>query len=344
MNFAVILAGGIGSRFWPLSSATQPKQFLNLFSKRPLLTESLDRLGHLIDKNKIYIATNKIYRKSINACTRRSGIPSKNFLFEPQGKNTFAPIAILSSMICNKDKDAIIMALPSDHFIKDKNKFIRALKGALGLAKAGYIVTLGIAPDRPEAGYGYIKVNSKLKTQNSKVFNVERFIEKPDLEKAKKFAKDKRFYWNSGIFIFQAKTFLEEVRRYVPGVYQILTKIKDKKDLKRYWFKLPSISIDYAIMEKTKKLALVPLSCGWSDLGSWKAIEEIMQKDKNGNIFRGKHIDLGSRNTTVWTEKRLVATIGLRDIIIVDTDRGLLVCHKDKAQDVKKITQALKNK
>jgi len=341
MNYSIILAGGIGSRFWPLSTDKKPKQFLSLCSNRPLLVESIKRVSSLSPKDNIYIATNKIYKNLTCDYLKKLGIPKTNFLFEQEGKNTLAPISALSKIIFEKDKEAIIAVFPSDHFIKNKNKFLRVLKKALALAEKGNIVTLGIIPKRPETGFGYIKVKLKGKSKKGKVYNVEGFIEKPDLKTAKKFIKDRRYYWNGGIFIFKAQTLLEEIKRLQPKVYKIISKIKNKEELDRIWQGFPSISIDYAIMEKTDRLKLIPLDCGWSDLGSWQAIGEIRKKDKNGNIFICKNnIDLGSKNTFVWSE-RLVATLGLKDLIIVDTKDALLVCSKDKAQEVKKVVGIL---
>lgn len=342
MNYAIILAGGIGSRFWPLSTAREPKQFLNIGSNKPLLIHSVMRINKIINKENIYIATNKNYKVRIKDYLRKSAIPFKNILFEPESKNTFAPISILSGMIFNQDKEAVIVVLPSDHFIKNKSKFLKILEKGIVCAKNGYIVTLGIKPKRAETGYGYLKINSQPQPLNSQVYKVDRFIEKPDIKTAKKFIKDKRFYWNGGIFIFKAKVLLEEIKKNVPHAYEIIADIKDKEDLYKFWHKIPYTSIDYAVMEKTKKLALLPLECGWLDVGNCQALEELMKKDRNGNIFKGRHIDLGSRNITVWGKERLVATIGLKDIIIVDAPTALLVCAKNKSQEIKQFVKKLK--
>ncbi len=360
MNYAIVLAGGIGSRFWPLSTQLEPKQFLSFCSDKSLLEESISRIGNLVGRKNIYIATNKNYRAKVRDCIRKFRLPAKNFLFEPESKNTLAPIGVLSCAIFNKDKEATIMVLPSDHLIRKESHFLNILKKSIEVAREGSIVTLGIIPRRPETGYGYIKIKSKInpsttlridgersrtiKNQKSKFYQVERFIEKPILTEAKKFVEEKRYYWNAGIFIFKAKTILEEIKKLQPKVYKILMQIKDKEDLNRYWSRFPAVSIDYAIMEKTKKIALVPADCGWVDLGSWKAIEEILKKDRYGNISIGNHIDLGSKDTTVWARKRIVATLGLSNLIIVDTKDALLVCSKDKAQGVKQIVRKIKRK
>ena len=339
MTYSIILAGGIGSRFWPLSTDKKPKQFLNLCSNRPLLVESIERVSSLTPKTNIYIATNKIYKNLTYDYLKKLGIPKSNFLFERKGKNTLAPISALTSIIFKKDKKAVIAVFPSDHFIKNKKEFLRVLKKAIESAKNGNIVTLGITPQRPETGFGYIKVRGRGRSG----YDVDKFIEKPDLKTAERFIKDKSYYWNGGIFVFKAQTLLNEIKRIQPKVYKILAKIKNKEDLDRIWREFPSTSIDYAIMEKANKLKLIPLDCGWSDLGSWQAIEEIRKKDKNGNIFICKNIDLGSKNTLVWSN-RLVATLGLKDLIIVDTKNTLLICSKDNAQKVKQVVEILKQK
>lgn len=340
MNYAIILAGGIGSRFWPLSTDAKPKQFLSLCSNQPLLVQSIKRVSSLTDKTNTYIATNKIYKTLALNCLKKLHIPKSNFLFEQDRKNTLAPISVLANIIFAKDKKAVIAVFPSDHFIKNKREFLRVLKKAIELAKRGNIVTLGIIPQRPEIGFGYIKI----KGRGTAGFGVDKYIEKPDLKTAEKLVRNKKYYCNAGIFVFKAQTLLEEIKRIQPGVSKILSNIKDKKDLDRLWKKFPAVSIDYAIMEKSNKLKLIPLNCGWSDLGSWQAIEEIREKDKNGNIFICKNVDLESRDTLVWSDYRLVATLGLKGLIIVDTKDALLVCSKDKAQEVKKIVEILKSK
>lgn len=280
MNYAIILAGGIGSRFWPLSTQEEPKQFLNLYSSRSMLEETLDRIGRLIKKKNIYVATNKMHSRKIKDCAKSLGIPCKNILFEPQGKNTLAPLGVLSKQINAMDPEAAILVLPCDHFIKNKIIFLNRLKEAMDVAGKGYIVTLGVPPSRPETGYGYIKISSKLKAQSSKqgFYRVEKFIEKPNLEKAKEFLRDRRYYWNCGIFIFKAAVLLEEIKRILPATYKIIMEIDNEQTLKKLWTKLPAVSIDYAIMEKTKKAALLAADYGWMDLGSWGTIETVLKK------------------------------------------------------------------
>ncbi len=340
MNYAIILAGGTGTRFWPLSREKEPKQFLNVSSMRPLIEESIARISPLIKKENIYIGTGKLYSQKIKKCINKLNIPSGNILFEPASKNTFAPIAVLSKRINRLDPGAVILVLPSDHFIKYNDKFLRILTKGIEIAKKGYIVSLGIHPKRAETGYGYIKTKSRI----DGFYLIEKFVEKPDLVTANKFIRDKRYYWNGGIFIFSPRIILEEIKKFMPHAYNTLTKIKKREDINRLWHKLPSISVDYAIMEKTKRMALLPADCGWIDLGSWEALGEIVKKDKDGNIFSGKNIDIGSKNTLVWSDKRLITTLGLNNIVIVDTKDALLVCRRDMSQDVKKVVKLLKQR
>ncbi|MBU1124812.1 MAG: NTP transferase domain-containing protein [Candidatus Omnitrophica bacterium] len=342
MHYAIILAGGVGSRFWPLSRAFEPKQFLNLCSDKPMIEETIHRIEGLIRKENIYIATNQAYSEKIEGCITKLGVPRKNILFEPSTKNTFAPISALSALIYSKDTNAVISVLPCDHYIKFRHKFVRLLRKAASAAEKGPIITLGITPKRPETGYGYIKVSSKLGRRTTDFYKVERFVEKPDNRKARAYIKDKRYYWNSGIFVFRADTLLEEIRKFIPRIHPHLLKVDDMAALVRSWGILPAISIDYAIMEKTKRIALLPSEYGWLDLGSWQAVEETLKKDKNGNISRGDCVLLDTRNTLTWSDDHLVATIGLKDVIIVNARNALLVCAKDRAQDVKKVVELLK--
>ena len=343
MNYTIILSGGIGTRFWPLSRKSEPKQFLSICSEKSMIEETMHRISILIKKKNIYIAANKMHKQKFKKCFKIFNLPLKNFFFEPQSKNTLAPIAVLSKIIRDLDKDAVVAVLPSDHFIKNNDRFIKLFAKGIQVAKRGYIVTLGIPPNKPETGYGYIKINPKYKI-NSKIYKVDRFIEKPNIAKAKEFIKDKRYYWNSGIFIFKPDIFLEEIQKFMPKVYNIIMRMKNKKDCINLWSELPSISIDYAIMERTNRAVVLPADCGWTDLGSWLALVELMQKNKNGNVFQGECIDIASKDTFVWSSNRLVATLGLKDIIVVETKDAILVCNKEKTQNVKNLVGLLNKK
>jgi mannose-1-phosphate guanylyltransferase len=349
MNYAIILAGGTGSRFWPLSRTEEPKQLLNLCSSRPMVEETVERIGRLIPKKRIYIATNKILAKKIKRCAESLSIPFKNILFEPKSQNTFSPISCLAKEIYDSDPEAVITVLPCDHFIKKGNLFLRLLRDAARVAEFASIVTLGVRPKRPETGYGYIKIKGKLKSKKVRgkriaFYEVEKFTEKPDIGKARLFLKDKRHYWNCGIFTFRASELLRQIKIIMPSVYKNIMSISGKSSIIKIWNDLPSQSIDYAVMERAKGAALLTADYGWMDLGSWEAMGEILKKDEQGNIYRGNCVSLGNKNTLVWSEKGLVASIGLQNIIVVNTEDALLVCRKDAAQQVKKIVQILKDK
>ncbi|MBN1912954.1 MAG: mannose-1-phosphate guanylyltransferase [Candidatus Omnitrophica bacterium] len=347
MKYAVILAGGIGSRFWPLSRESEPKQFLNICSKRPMIEEALRRVTRLVNSRNIYLATNSAHYPRIRKYLKKFKVPASNILLEPYSKNTFAPIAFLSKKIIAGDKEAVCAVLPCDHYVRDCSRFLSVIKQAMEVAATGYIVTLGIRPSRPETGYGYIKIKPKaLPAKQSvsrrvKAYGVDRFVEKPVLAKAKKFLKDRKYFWNSGIFVFKAQKMLDEVKRLQLKAYRDLC---DCAEIREAWSKMPSISIDYAVMEKARSAALIPLDCGWSDLGSWQAVEEVSKKDRHGNVLRGNCLNIGCKNSTLWSGGRLIAALGLNNIIVAEAGQALLVCSKDKAQDVKKIVGMLKGK
>ncbi len=340
MNYAIILAGGVGSRFWPLSRSVEPKQFLEVCSKKPMITQTILRIRKCIVGKNIYLAANKLHKAKILQCLK--GISAKTF-FEPEGKNTFAPIGFLSAKIYSFDKEAVIIVLPCDHFIKNEAKFLCSLKKGIEIALQGYIVTMGIRPSRAETGYGYIRASSKI--DRSGCLRAQAFIEKPDIKKAQRLLNDKRYFWNGGIFIFKASVLVEEIKKLMPAAFKTILKLtQGSSAISRHWHMLPSLSIDYAIMEKTKRMALLPVDFGWVDLGSWQAVAEIIGKDRNNNVFKGNCIDLESKNSLVWGQERLIATVGLKDVVVVDTPDALLVCAKDKTQEVKKLAQSLKRK
>jgi mannose-1-phosphate guanylyltransferase/mannose-6-phosphate isomerase len=351
-SYAIILCGGSGTRFWPLSRLRLPKQFLNICSDDPLVADTIGRILPIVKRQNIYIATGKIHGPAIKGCLRRFGIPAQNFLLEPEGKNTLSPIAVLTDRIYSRDTEAVIAVLPSDHFIRAVGIFRKLLKRGMAIAGNGFIVTLGIVPHRPETGYGYIKaaarrqpcLSGRQAPAGNRYYKVAEFIEKPSLARAKSFIKSKRYYWNSGAFIFRADTVRGEIKRFAPGVFRIITAMRKRKRFDSLWRRLPFISFDCAVMEKTDKAVVCPADYGWTDVGSWEALAEVIKPDGNANIFKGQCLDLGSRSTLVWSGKRLVATVGLSNIIIVDTPDAVLVCSRDKAQDVRKVVELLKQK
>ena len=339
MTYAVILAGGVGSRFWPFSRELEPKQFMKIIGQASLLEATIQRLSGVVQARRVYIITNKIYFYEVKAQVAKFGIPDTNIILEPQGKNTAPAIGLCAKLIRQFDKEAVLLVLPSDHYIKNLGNFKRTLKKAIGAAKNNLLVTIGIKPTAASTGYGYIKVGGR---KNGYMI-VEKFLEKPDLNKAKKYFKDKKFFWNSGMFIWKAEVFLEEVRKYLPKLHAHLQRINSVDDLPRIWPQIEAISVDYGIMEHSGRIGLIPADFYWTDLGSWDALAEIFPKDKKGNIVSSDTLNLGSKGTCVFSRgNRLISTVGLKDIVIADTPDALLVCDRNKTQDVKQLVEKLK--
>jgi len=347
MNF-LILAGGKGTRLWPLSRKYFSKQFLSLINNNTLIQETALRVSKK-NGDDIYIISNSeskfIIKEQMNEIF--SKFCDKNLIIEPMGKNT-APAIAFSSLFFN-DND-ILAVLSSDHYVKDIKKFNNILEKAELMAQKGYIVTLGIIPTAPKTGYGYIK---KSKTKIINGFLVDKFVEKPDITKAKKYIDDGNYFWNAGIFIFNIKTFKDELKKNAPDIFSILEKIKQKIDnnknitIKDY-DKFNNISIDYALMEKTDKLTVIPSDFGWNDIGSFSSLYEILKRDNNNNAINmnsKNFININSKNLLVLGEKRKIAAINLNNLIIADTDDAILIANKDDTEKVKDIYNYLdKNK
>ncbi len=344
-KYAILLAGGQGSRFWPQSRTLEPKQFLSLYDPDPssenadsLFGQTIARIEKFIPANNILIVTSELYRTQIIELAAPFKIPQENLIFEPDGKNTAPSIGIAVRMIYLRDMSARICVLPCDHLIKNKANFVRMLDSALDLCEDSLFV-FGIPPYRPATGYGYIKVKGKGK----EIFKVDKFLEKPNLRTAEKFVKDKNYYWNSGIFAGSAVVFMQEINTHLPLLYKKLFEIKRNEDIKRIWSHIEPVSFDYGVLEKSKKLLMFKAdNLGWSDLGSWQAWDELLEKNKNGNVFKGDVINIESKNTTVLGKNHLVATIGLDNLIVVDTPDALLITRKDRSEDVKKVVDILK--
>lgn len=340
-EYAVILAGGVGSRFWPLSRELEPKQFLNLNGNKSLFQQTIKRILPLIPPENIYIVGNRLHNFELKRQVSNFSIPEGNIILEPEGKNTAPAIGLAARFILLQHSEAIMFVLPSDHFISNKRGFLHTLKQTAKLAEKDYLVTLGIPPNMPHTGYGYIKINPGLKFQ--KAYRVEKFIEKPDLEKAKEFLRVKRYFWNSGMFVWKAKVILEEIKTYLPELMKKLKDLEPSTDInEKIWNQIQPISIDYGILEKSRRTAvIVARGIGWSDLGSWSALSDVLPKNKNGNLIQADSIDISSKNISVFGNSRLIATIGLENLIISDTQDALLICEKSKAEKVKEIVRIL---
>ncbi len=340
--YGLILAGGSGSRLWPLSRELYPKQLLNIENAESLLQSTFLRLKECMPAENIISITG--VKHSPNVRFQLSSIAeAPQILSEPIAKNT-APAIVLASKYISETtaSDPVILVVPSDHMIKDTKAFLQTVKEGEKLAQQGFIVTFGIKPSYPEVGYGYINIT---KESLGEGYKVKRFVEKPNFELAKEYIQDGNYYWNSGIFMFKASTLLEEAEKCAPVIYNLLKNFDFTASSEipfTEFDKMPNISIDYAVMEKSDKIALVQLKSDWNDLGSWKSIYDVSKKDDNGNVKIGHVIDEGSKNSFVYSSSKLVATIGLEDLVVVETEDAILACKADKAQDVKKIYDTLK--
>ena len=340
--YGLILAGGSGSRLWPLSRELYPKQLLNIQNTESLLQATFLRLKEYINPNEIISMTGVKHlsnvRYQLSAFTENPVV-----LSEPIAKNTAPAIILGAKFITETSKsDPVILVVPSDHMIKDTKSFIETVKEGEKIAEQGYIVTFGIKPSYPETGYGYINTTD---VKISEGYKVNKFVEKPDVQTAEKYISEGNYYWNSGIFMFKASVLLEEASKCAPEIYNNLKNFDFTKSSEipfTEFDKMPSISIDYAVMEKSDKIALVQLKSDWNDLGSWKSIYDVSKKDENGNVKIGHVIDEGSKNSFVYSSSKLVATVGLEDIVLVETEDAILACRADKTQDVKKIFDTLK--
>lgn len=345
--FPVILCGGSGTRLWPLSRKQQPKQFVKLTNEHSMLQNTILRLP--TDAQPAIFICNEDHRFIVAEQTRELDVTAKAILLEPVGRNTAPAIALSAFVALKENPDAVLLVLASDHNIKDTFAFQSAAKKAYDLAKEGSLATFGIVPTEPHTGYGYIQRGEELETVSGS-FRVDKFVEKPELETAKGYVKSGEFYWNSGMFVFKAKRYLEELKKYNPEIYRICEESTQKTNAdmdflrvdKNSFMTCPDESVDYAVMEKTNSAVVVPLDAGWNDVGSWSALWSELDKDANDNAIRGDVIIENTHNSYIYSSDRLVSTIGLNNIVIVDTPDAILVANKDEVQDVKNIVAKLK--
>ncbi len=331
---AVVMAGGKGERFWPLSREKFPKQLLSLTGKKSLLRETVERIQPLIPPRDILVVTRRSLARAI--VRQLPQVPGRNIISEPVGRNTAPCIGLATKMI---KEDAVMVVLPADHIIKPRGKFLDTLKRAVSLAReTENLITIGIKPTYPATGYGYIEAGKREKRQ---VFKVKRFVEKPDKKKAERFLKSGRFSWNSGMFVWKKSVVLEAMSKYMPSLYRGLQRISSK-NINRLYPKLPSISIDYGIMEKARNSLVIPADFCWEDLGSWESLEEFLFRDTKKNAITGRVLLMDTQNCTVVNKKGLLSTIGVSDLIIVSTGDVTLVFPKGKGQQVKKLVEKLR--
>lgn len=351
--FVVILAGGSGTRFWPLSRHLYPKQLLRILGDETMIQQTMRRVLGSVTPDRVLISTNPQQAESIRVqLSDWKDALQQNFVIEPEGRNTAPAIGLVALEVVRRDPNGIMVVLPADHVVKREPRFHAAVALGAKLAAAGHLVTFGITPIRPETGYGYIQPNQKrtLARQGKLTGHpVARFVEKPNAAKAAQYLKAGHFYWNSGMFVWRAATILEEIQRHQPALGAGLAKIKglleagaSRQEIDERYRTLPSVSIDNGVMERSSRAAMIPVDFQWSDVGNWSSIDEVAAHDKKGNVVSGKVVDLDSQNSILFADRRVVATIGLTDMVVVDTPDATLVCPKDRSQDVKKIVEILK--
>ncbi len=318
-----------------MSRELEPKQFLQFNGNKSLLQQTIARILSLAEPENIYLATNEQYKFQIQHQAGEFKVPPANIILEPQGKNTAPAIGLAAARIFKRDPEAVMIVLPADHHISRPERLTAVLKKAIEAAEDNKLVTIGIKPTSAHTGYGYIKAKGN---------KVAKFTEKPDQKTAAKYVKAGTYFWNSGMFVWKAGVILDEMKVLLPELYRALALISQAKDLDpRVWAKLESISIDYGVLEKSKRVMMIPAKdLGWSDLGSWHAFSAICSKDKNGNVIQADCIDFDSQDVSIFGKSRLIATIGLKNTVIVDTDDALLVCDRSRTEDVKKVVEHIK--
>jgi mannose-1-phosphate guanylyltransferase len=348
--YAMIIAGGVGSRMWPMSRLLVPKQFLNLTGQETMIQATVRRVADLIPPERIFVVTGNQYVTLARG--QLPAVPAGNIIGEMSGKNTAPAIGLGALHILKADPDAVMVVLPADHMIPDEAAFHQALVAAEAVAETGRLVTLGILPIGPETGYGYIHRGAPIGWFNGQpVYQVERFLEKPDLITAQRFYASGRYYWNSGMFIWRVSTLLEAMAQHMPALAGQLQAIEkalfsedSSTDIESLWAQITSQSIDVGLMEKAENVAVVPLDAGWNDVGSWAALyDELAETSAQNVAVNARHLSVDSSGVLIEGNGKLIATIGVENLVIIQTEDALLVCHKDKTQDVKKIVEQLKS-
>jgi len=348
MKYAVIMAGGAGTRLWPISREQLPKPALSLYSDQSMFQIAVERLEPLFTPQQIIVVTG-VGHASVLA-EQVPAIPSENYILEPEGRGTASAIALVAVHLAARDPQASMAVLTADHYIGDAQTFRRALEAALEVAQSDYLVTLGINPDIPSTEYGYIEQGEFLMDVDGfRVLRAKRFVEKPDLTTAQAMLQDGHYSWNSGMFIWKVSAILNEFQKQMPELYQQVTKIGNTigtaayaETLARIWTQIKKQTIDYGVMEKAERVAVLPVDIQWADVGTWSSLKRLFPQDEQGNAQRGDALLLDCKDTLVLSDKRLIAAIGLEDLIVVDTPDALLICSKDRVQEVRRVVERLK--
>jgi len=349
--FAVIMAGGRGERFWPRSRMAKPKQFLNLIGEKTMLQLTVERLEGLIGIPYIYIVAGPEFKDII--LEQIPQLPEENVIIEPFGRDTAAAIGLAALVLGQKNPREVMIVLPADHYIGNVRNFHEVLRSAAATASRGdNIVTLGITPHSPETGYGYINRGELIDTSAGiSTYRAARFLEKPDINRALEFLASGDYLWNSGMFVWRIDLIRKMIEKHIPLLAEGLKEIEDSletdqypKTVQKIYLELPKVSIDYGLMERAGNVYVIPCDFGWDDIGSWTALERYVEKDVLGNVLHGEGILLDTVNTYVISNDRTVALVGVEDLIVVNDYDSLLICHKSRAQEIKKVVQALKDK
>ena len=348
--YIVILAGGSGTRFWPLSRTARPKQLISITGDRTMLQRTVERVLPLKPK-RILIITNRIQAEETERQLAHYRTVPIDVIAEPSARNTAPAIGLAATIIAAHDPEGVMVVLPADHFIKDELALQQTLVDAAHAARNGYLVTLGIMPSRPETGYGYIEADMDLR--GSGPFPVRRFVEKPPLEEAVRYLDAGNYFWNSGMFIWRADTILAEISDYLPELRASLSlitfsnnvwELSDLDDqIEAVYASVASVSIDYGVMEKSSRVQVVPVEMGWSDVGSWSSLPEVVEADNSGTVCvnASGHVSLDSSGCLIYVDAKVVATVGVHNLIVVSTPDALLICDRERAQDVKKVVEEL---
>lgn len=351
--YAVIMAGGQGSRLWPLSRKSNPKQLHSLMTEEPMIKDTYLRLLPVFKPDKIIISTVPEFVSQIKKIL--PDVPAENYIVEPGPMGTAAACGLVTKMINMRDPESSLAFLPADAFIKDENKFVQILRYAKQAVNnfPDHIITLGITPTRPDTGFGYIQVDKKLESdKNLELWRVKRFVEKPDTKTAEEYISTKDYFWNGGIFIWKTDSMLKMFEQFLPRTFLSLNKIaeavgtrEEQEILEKEYAKTDKTTVDYGIMENTNKILLIPADMGWSDVGSWGSLLEVLAGlNDTDSVHRGNHVGVDSSNCLVLGGKKLIATIGLKDIVVVDTDDAILICSKEQSHKVKDVLHKLGEK
>jgi len=349
MNFAVIMAGGQGERLWPLSTRKRPKQFLNLLGERTMLQETVERIAPLIPIKNTIVVVAQQYAPLV--LQQLPSLPAKNSIVEPMARGTAPCVGVAALWLSRLDPKGTMVVLPADHVITNNVRFLECLRQAIGVASTrDCLITLGIAPDHPATGYGYIKAVKKPSASNC-VMKVEEFTEKPDQETATRFLHQGDYFWNSGMFVWRVDMILHEIKLHMPKLYKGLQVIRghlgtvdEQAVLNQVYREQRAMSIDYGVMEKSKRVQMIPTgNIGWSDVGDWAALERVLSRDECGNSIRASHLGIDTQDSIIVSEEgKLIATLGVSNLVIVDTGKALLVMDKSRSQEVRRIVQMQK--